>query len=828
VTSDLWTVLGYDEVARGIAHSLAASDDIGLIDGPPGIGKSGIAAGIAQLWEEGGGSTAIAEGDRFRSDVAFYPLASKMSGVQRWKSLAPAVATVARAGEVVVGTAGIITAGVEALAKARRGRRRGRAPLLEDAEQDVLVQLERLGKKQPLLLIADNLHWWDSRSLEFLARLREPRMREAFPFLNEMRMLAVETQEPYQTVANPRAHDALVGSSTTRRFKLQRVPRDLFGDVLVALGAPAKPPHGVAEHLWTLTGGHLALARRCAKRFATGEVEPFGARDSEEFNRKLLTDRIRALGTVGEEALALLQVAAVWGHTFSREEVACTVESDESETARLLRHCRDEEVVTLSNGEATFVHDIFRQYFLSLATYDRTSVYERMSECLARFRPAEYDFRCINALNAERLGEAAAFGVQAALQRQRDGRSWIELPRTILDAIERGGMTPVVVTATAALENLREYRFRACLNGLDTLPHDIPKRLLAEADWIRAMTLMSTRSERDRATARSILGPWMGYERHEPEVGTRLMQVLLYGLFHVRDKDQGLALESRMRQFLGERAGYDRSAEDALYTLDRCSGGLYPADISLIRIREAACYYGADEGETALRRPVEYYRCLVNLGATLVSNARHDEARDRHRDLERLVEGYADGVFPRLDLPRMNNLIAEYRSVAVTAAEAADRQRELAASPAVANDPFYAGNALAVYLALSGRGAEAIEQFDRLEAELTASRVTPEASMVYLIRANRCATRFCAGAVEPCQREWSELAEVVAQISYPSRDIHIRRHELFAAVIAEGVPMSPLHFDEALMVRTPAELGPLWEHYGRGFMLPAVEIWREN
>lgn len=828
MTSDLWTVLGYDGVARAIAHSLASTHDIVLIDGPPGIGKSGMAGGMAELWEASGGSTAMAEGDPFRSDVAFYPLAFTMSGLQRWKSLAPAVTSMARAGEAAVGTGGIITAGVEALAKARRGRRRGRAPLLEDAEQDVLFQLERLGKKQPLLLIADNLHWWDSRSLEFLGRLREPRMREAFPFLSEMRVLAVQTQEPYQAVANPRAHDALIGSSETRRFPLQRVPRELFGDVLVALGAPAKPAEGVVDDLWTLTGGHLALAQRCAKRLETGDVEPFKARDFEEFNRKLLTDRIRALGAVGKDALALLQVAAVWGHTFRREEVMCTVESDEAETARLLRHCRDEEVVTLSNGQATFVHDIFRQYFLGLATYDKTSVYERMTDCLGRLRPAEYDFRCVNALNAERMREAAAFGVQAALQRQRDGRSWIELPRTILDAIERGGMTPVVATATAALEHMREYRFRECLNVLDTLPHDIPKRLLAEADYVRAMTLMSTRSEHDRESARSILRAWMGYERDEPELGTRLMQLLLYGLFHVRDKDQGLALESRMRQFLGERADYDRSAEDALYTLDRCSGGLYPADISLIRVGEAVRYYGADAGQTLLRRPVEYYRCLVNLGATLVSNARHDEAREAHRDLERLIDGYTAGVFPRVDLPRMNNLIAEYRSGVVDAAAAAARQRELAASPAVANDPFYAGNALAVYLALSGQHAEAVALFDRLDAELAASRVTPEASMVYLIRANRCATRFSAGAVEGCESEWSELADVVVGISYPSRDIHIRRHELLSAVIAQGASMSPADFDESLLIRAPGEVGPLWQHYGRGFMLPAVEIWREN
>ncbi|MFL5909098.1 MAG: hypothetical protein ACJ768_00790 [Gaiellaceae bacterium] len=828
--SALWPVLGYDDVARDVARALESEHAIALIEGPPGVGKSGLAGGIGELWELGGGSAVVAEGDSLRADVAFYPLSYALVGLQRrWKPLGAAVAGMTRAGETLVGTAGIITATVEMLASAHRGRRRRRAPLLGDVERDILFELEQLGKTRPLLLIADNAHWWDARSLEFLGRLREPRMRDAFPFLASLRVLGVQTPEPYQTVANPAAHDALLGSSQTRRFTLGRVPREGFDEVLVALGAAATPSREVADVLHQLTGGHLALARRCVARLDGSETETIqAASDPDDFVGGLLTDRLRLLGTVGEEVVALLQVAAVWGLTFRREEVACATGADEGETARLLRYCRDEEVVELSNGRATFVHDLFRQYFLGLAARDQAGIYERMSDCLRRLHPAEYDLRCLSALNAERSREAAALGVQAALQRQREGGSWIDLARTIVDAIEHAGMTPLVSAATEAQEHLREYRFRECLNTLDTFPRDIPKRLLAEADYLRAMTLLSTRSERDRATARAILSAWIGYERDEPELGTRLLQLLLYGRFHVRDKEQGLALEAHLKQFLADRVEFDPAAEDALYTLDRCSGGLYQADVSLVRIREAAAHFGPKSGQTLLRRPVEYYRCLVNLGAALISNGSHDEAREIHRQLEQLVADYATDAFPRVDLPRMNNVIAEFRAGAVDAESAAARQREIASSPAVANDPFYAGNALAVYLTLAEHYDEALALFDRLDGQLGASRVEPEPSMIYLIRGNRCAARLAAGDVEGRSAEWEALAGLVDAIAYPSQPIWVRRHEFLGPVIAEGAPASALAFDEALLVRHATEIGPLWRHYGRGFMLPSVEIWREN
>lgn len=828
--SSLWTVLGYDRVAEDVAQSLSVSDDIVLVQGPPGAGKSGLASGIGELWESAGGSTVVAVGDSFRSDVAFYPLSFTVGGLRSaWKSLGPAVAGVARAGETLLGTAGIITATVQALAKARPGSRRRRALLLGPQEQDVLVKLERLARHRPALLIADNVHWWDSRSLEFLGRLREPHMAEAFPFLADLRVLAVETPQPYQSVANLDAYKALLGASDTRAFSLERVGRAAFGAVLVALGAPAEPPDDVTETLYRLTGGHLALARRCAMRLAQGEAAAFlTVSDRGDFVERLLTDRIRSLGGVGEQVEALLQVAAVWGLTFRREEVMCAAERGEAETARLLRYCRDEEVLELSNGQAAFVHDRFREYFLGLAMRDRIGVYERMSDCLRRLRPAEYDLRCINALNAERSREAAALGVQAALQLQRDGRSWLDLPATILDAIERGGFTPVVAILGEALEHLHGYRFRQCLNALDTVPRDVPKRLLAEADYLRAMTLMSTRSELERGQARAVLESWGDYGDDEPELWTRLMQLLLYGLFHVREKDRGLALEARLRHFLTARTEYDPAAEDALYTLDRCAGGLYQADVSLVRISEAAKHFGPAPGQTLVRRPLEYYRCLVNETATMISNGRHDEAVKTHRKLEEFVDRYAEGAFPRLDLPRMNALLAEFRLGVVSSTEAAARQREIASGPAVTNDPFYPENALAVYSALAGDYEEALSILARLDGQLSSSRVEPEASMVYLIRANRCIARFCAGLAGEVVTEWGSLAGLVSAISYPSRPIYERRHELLAPLLAGARPPSAAEFDEVLVVNHPHEVGPLWTHYGRAFMLPAIEIWREN
>jgi tetratricopeptide (TPR) repeat protein len=827
---NLWGVLGYDKVAAQLAEALHESAALNVIEGPPGVGKSSLAKMIGGLWESGGGSAILAEGDVLKSEAPYYPFGFAMGGLpSAWRSVGLTIAGVARAGEVLLGTAGLITTTVEALAALARTRsRRRRTPLLGDTEQGILHELDQLGGRKQILLIADNLHWWDAQSLDLLLRLRDERMWDAFPFLAELRVLAVQTVEPYQSVAHTAAHETVLAPASTNYFRLDRVPRDTFGEVLVALGAPSVSSE-VADIIYSLSGGHLALASRCAARLAAGEADLLlAAGRSEDFVERLLSERIVLLGAVGRQALAMLQMAAVLGLTFRRDEVVCVSELPDSDVSQVLRYCRDESLLELTDGLGRFAHDFYRQHFLTLGPADRVAIHERLSECLRMLRPGEYELRCLNAVSAERPAAAATLAVHAVLQAERDAGGSNDLGTPILDAIQAGQLETVRHGLSDALVHLNGYRFAECIQTLDRLPRDLPKSLLAEADYLRAMCLMSTRSEDDRANGRSLLESWAGYEDQEPEIGIRLMQLLLYGRAHLREKEPGWQLESRMRHVLVDRAAFDAAAKDALYTLDRCAGALYQSDVALVRHEEARTYFGGSTQETTLRRPLEYYRCLVNLGASLIGVGRYRNAVEVYAEAENLVSRYTPGVFPRVDYPRMNRLLAEVRLGVVDAARAEALQREIVDGSGVESDPFYTGNAAAVYSALSGNLGAAIARLDSLEVELTRTRSEPEPGMVYLLGANRCAARYAAGDTRTAQAEWDMLSGLVDRMVYPSRPIYVRRHELLRKIMDQGEVMAPAAFDQVLLTQYPDEFGPLWDHYGRGFWLPAIEFWREN
>jgi ABC-type branched-subunit amino acid transport system ATPase component len=195
--ADLWATLGYDQIAADVARSLQAGPDLRVIEGPPGVGKTSLTRGIGGLWELASGATLVAEGDTARSDVPYYPFRFALTGLPAgWRAFVPAAEVAARAAEAVIGTYGILTSTVKGIAALRKRRRAALASLLTDPEQQIVHELRRLAQDKPLLLVADNLHWWDQESLDLLRRLMSPQLQAAHLFLSDLRVLGVETTEP--------------------------------------------------------------------------------------------------------------------------------------------------------------------------------------------------------------------------------------------------------------------------------------------------------------------------------------------------------------------------------------------------------------------------------------------------------------------------------------------------------------------------------------------------------------------------------------------------------------------------------------------------------
>lgn len=825
MSAELWTVLAREQPAQQIADVLQNGVDVPVIQGPPGSGKSSFAKQIGGMWEEGGGVSIVALGDKSSSDVDYYPFGVALSPLTKeWRKLARELTPAAES--LVLGTGGQIVALVRALAGLGRRTRNAKRQLLDERAQRILFDLERVSRKKPLLLIADNLHWWDRASLRLIAKLLEPQMHDSFSFLSRVRILAVQTPPPMQEIAHPEAHASLLRLDRTRYFDLECPSREQFGRVLAGLGAPASLDPEASSLVYRLTGGHLALAKRCAQRLAEdeGDYGRFLAQlDSGDFVRRLLTERIETLGPLGQEAVRLLQTAAVLGLSFRRDEIVCASETSDGSIGELLRFCRSQDVLEVDHAGVRFVHDLYREHFLNARDFDQVAVHERLGICFRELRPADYQLRSENALKAEKPIEAANFALQALISAHRNGQDRSALRPIVLAALSKSTLAQVGEDMVAAIYQIDAANPDAAIRILSTLPHSAPVAIKAEADLLRASALLLTRSGTDRRRALSILERWSSANLGEPDLEARLLRAQFYGRALELDKGAALALEDQLRTLLELRAAVDPSAIDDLYILDRCAAAVHEPEVARPNVQRAVDHFAPGGSET-IRRPTQYYFALTNLAAEHILIGEFEQAREVFNVINRLVEDFEPGTFKKLEFALSNQLLAEFRLGIVDSTTAAQRQNEIVSAHASEDDPFYPGNAWAVYEAFSGKMERSIEILDSL-LETLSSRRHPEASMLYVLRANRAAIRFVGGDREGVLEEWHRLSAVVREITYPIAGFYIRRHDLLLDVISEGNVWTMQSFDTCLTADRRSEIGPQWEQLGRGFRLPEVMWW---
>ena len=317
-------------------------------------------------------------------------------------------------------------------------------------------------------------------------------------------------------------------------------------------------------------------------------------------------------------------------------------------------------MLELHEGGASFVHDLYREHFLSAPDFDQVAVHERLATCFRELRPADFQLRCENALKAENELEASVLAVQALLAAKRNGQDERSLRPVVAGALNDPRLHDAPRRIARAMDLLETADAAGAVETVSSLPHTLAEVIRAEAGLVQSSALLLTRSGSDRRRALALLTRWSTASLGEADLEARLLRAELYGRALEPDKAAALELEGRLRSLLGGRSAVDLSAADALYSLERCAAAVHEPDVAMRSVTRAVEYFAGDGSET-LRRPVEYYFALMNLAAEYIVAGRFADAMTTSRTLNSLVDEYEPGTFPNQDFPRSNQLLAAFR-----------------------------------------------------------------------------------------------------------------------------------------------------------------------
>ena len=241
----------------------------------------------------------------------------------------------------------------------------------------VLDLFRRLGARQPVVLLLDDLHWADEATLGLLQHLT--------PHLSGLQLLAVGTYRDVELdVGKPfeKAMAALVRQKQAERLRLRRLPEEAVAELLTALGG-SQPPRTLVQVIFHETEGNP---------FFVGEVFQHLSEEGKLFDEAgdwqtdVKVDKLdvpegvrlvigRRLERLSEATPKMLTAAAVVGRRFDLKlvEALSDLDSDgfleaieEAETAKL--------IVSEREGRETscvFTHELMRNTLLQALSLPR-------------------------------------------------------------------------------------------------------------------------------------------------------------------------------------------------------------------------------------------------------------------------------------------------------------------------------------------------------------------------------------------------------------------------------------------------------------------------
>lgn len=599
--ADLGELLGQNQAATEILEALAVPGARLLrLTGPSGSGKSHIAFLAGATWRDDGGRCVIALGDDNHASRSLQPFLAGLASLPRsWTGIASEGSRSAlRVADVVVGSAGAGASIFDLLSSTFRQRVERALRPFSSPERDIILDLKRLARSHPLLLIADNAHWWDADSLWLLRELVSDRLRTAVSQLQSVVVLLVDTAEEQRPSA-PESFDSLV-KMCERTWQTSRCTREQFPRVLKSLGMTQELPPDTLDALFAATGGHLKLAEQLALYAERHSIRRLVESDERAYVATLLSARVASLGTSRENMAALLSRAAVIGLEFDERDLLCLAEDLQGPASGLIELAEQISFLQRSGGRLSFSHDVIRSAILAEESPPLLKSYrKKFEECLSILRPGDYSARSKLLLSAGVAERGRELFALASIQQLRRGTPATRVLRqAIFQFPDDEALQAFVSMMASAYDSVASGDFTGPLSRLKTPLRGESPLMAAERNYLAALCCIELQTAAGIDEAASVLSSWEPSLRGEHEVRLRFLLLLQQAQVLAEMFDNARETERAIERKLLARSRYDHDAAVMLQVQNRRAAALNAPEVAELRIREAVAFSRRGPGDS--------------------------------------------------------------------------------------------------------------------------------------------------------------------------------------------------------------------------------------
>jgi hypothetical protein len=804
----------------------------GLLEGPSGCGKSWLLQQLLTLWEQQHHKGIILSGDRAFSDRGYAPWFSGLSRAEdRLESKRLIQRAVSETGKMIPAVGNLVTFALDILLDSKEKQQRSKTLHLNSEEHEILFRLQSFAGNKPLLVIADDMQYWDHESLRLLLIVLSSQLDHTYPFLTRTHFIAATTRD--SAPRNPDLWSQLISEFSQDEWHLEYVTEEKLGGILSAFGLKNHISKEQTALIYSVAGGHLELLRQLVDYYGGNQLghgpeigfKACPSLDIYAFLHRLIKERLDSLGVEGQKTMEVLTAASVIGRSFTNLEINC-ITGSASYLAESLQTAEKMRFLELERNAIRFSHEALRDSLLRATSNKAPEYHITFAKCLSILRPSDYLTRAEHLLlgGQEDLAAQLYFiGLLRMLRECEPIRN--DFRQRVCAMMHQFGYGNLYSSLLDAYDLYYKHRYAEAAALLDRVELIYPEVLLAERDYLLALCKLKKFNSAENAKADQILQPWERLRNHEPDLWSRIQMTRLAICTRNNEFDQARKIERNLGNYYNNLRRSDPSAETAINILRRKSATLYGAEIAAERCRTAVAYFGTGDGGALPRSPVQYYMGLCNLSGNLLVIGEFVEARQTSERAANFWQKCQDLAIPRLEVAINNLLVSSVVSGAMNAKDAERTMNELDFDSPESPDRYLLTNNLIIFIALTGNLQEALRQAERTFASL-GSNTSDDSYYRYFIGTNLAGILHLVGETRKATTLWRQLRPPeIPQADMPFLNArHSGQQDALKSVKKGDIE----GWDQFLSRKHTSLLGRPWAFYGRGFLFSDIQFWSES
>lgn len=694
--------------------------------------------------------------------------------------------------------------------------------VLNSEEQNILAKLRQILKNPNIVLLFDNIHWWDRRSLQLLTMLLTNRQMLNIDKLSQFTIIfSITTNQP---VIHGDLLDCIIKETKYKKFPFPSINLTEFKDTLFSHTLQNFSPEQ-NKLLYNLVNGHLQVFFEIINEIKNHNFD-FNAtyENNRQYLSSVLEKRLKDFGADSTQILKTLEYASIMGISFSLYELQNITQSTENEIRNIISKTSQLTITEQTNeiDYIKFAHDIIREIFKTKVEEQHAEYYQALARCIKEIKPDQYLRRARCFIKCHASEEAVLLYILEIIKQMR---LYGEVLSTVYDEIKpllNHLQIEYIELMQAAYTLYANKKYREAVVKLDLILDIYPIELLAERDILRIRCYSKTMasSEIEKYIIKYNDTRKESTYNNEKDIWERYSQVLMIAFAHLGDIKSAREIEKEILQNLSQRLNYDDAAMKRIHIVKRVANSIHDIEMSSVLVQDAFNYFGSSV--SGVRDIRHYYISLVNYSTILINRGDFDKAYNLTIDGINIERDNSDVDFPRIELLRNNYIIAGYLSGNLGEDDCILIYDEMLSDmPIISERLFYKSN-LSIFWALKNEPQKAFDVLHE-EAKLHYEGDEKEGLYQYRVVTNTSIYQYMLGDHNNAIIQLESICDLTRRLINGSY-FH-KKNELLLRLMNENISVTGKEWLNILFTVQPSFQDISWNYFGLGYAFMAVCNW---